>query len=322
MWLEDSMNMIWVGFDVVVVQHQFIFQWNIQWNHLYWCGTFFSGAWSYSAIGSTLRFGEVWFSTLGTRGVSPTILGNGWVNFSTIVNWLPCCFSWVFDGCIAHLKFSNRFLMEVSAGSSTFNISFGVGFLRSWINFDASIAAAYFEEVLDLSKWWGEKSTMSEVLSAWVVFMQHVKHMYYNGDMPMYHPPDPWGEYVSLFSVFSWTKILVTSGENFVRLNLKIPNSCSWADRFGLILDLRISFIVVIALSSSLSHICNGKYGLTLHNPAIKWFLDFHIARSDEFFWFIFGGTNLKSIFLSWRLWIRMLEDSLSSFWYHKAYFW
>ena len=78
---------------------------------------------------------------------------------------------------------------------------------------------------------------------------------------------------------------------------------------------LRIRFRVVVAWSNSLSQICNGKFGLTLQNPAIKWFLNFSITRSAAFRRCIFGGTNLQSIFLSWGLWRRMLESSLSVFW-------
>ena len=43
--------------------------------------------------------------------------------------------------------------MEDNAGSSTLNGDASVGFLRSWINYDAAISAACAEEVLGMSKW-------------------------------------------------------------------------------------------------------------------------------------------------------------------------
>ena len=42
--------------------------------------------------------------------------------------------------------------------------------------------------------------------------------------------------------------------------------------------------------------------------------MNFCITCSDALFWWIFGDTNWKSMFLSWILWMKMLEDSLLSF--------
>ena len=71
-----------------------------------------------------------------------------------------------------------------------------------------------------------------------------------------------------------------------------MPNSCPQRDRFGLIIDLCMRFIVVVACYNSLPQSCNGKFGLTLHNHAIKWFLNVRIARSAAFLRCMFGVTN------------------------------
>ena len=108
----------------------------------------------------------------------------------------------------------------------------------------------------------------------------------------MYHQSDPLVAHVDLFSGFSWTRIIVPGGENGVQLKLKVPNSCSQAYIFRLIMDLRIRFIVVVACSKSLYQSYNGEFVLTLHNTSIKWFLDFRISCSAALCWCIFGGTN------------------------------
>ena len=138
----------------------------------------------------------------------------------------------------------------------------------------------------------------------------------------MYHPYYPWGAYDALFWGFSWTMILFIGGANGVQLKLKMTKSCSWVDRFVLNLDLRIRFRLVVDWSKSLYHNCNGEFLLTLHNTSTKWFLNVRIDRSNALRWCMFDGTNWNTIFLTWRLWMRMLEDLLSSFWKRGLKLW
>ena len=66
--------------------------------------------------------------------------------------------------------------MEASACSSTLNGNAGVEFHRAWINCDYESTAASDDEVLCMSKWQGNKSTVSEVILVLMIFMQHLKH--------------------------------------------------------------------------------------------------------------------------------------------------
>ena len=172
MWLEASMNLLRVGYwcsggatsvdlPVKLTVTSLLLAWRF-----FAYGTCICGA-----IGSAFRVCGVWIFTLGTRWVSSTTLGTCGVNFSTLGNLLPCCGRWVYGGCTANFKIPDRFFMEASAGSSTLNGDAVVGFSRAWVNFDSAIAAASSNEVLGMSKWWGKKSTVSEVLSALVLFM-------------------------------------------------------------------------------------------------------------------------------------------------------
>ena len=157
-----------------------------------------------------------------------------------------------------------------------------------------------------MSEWWGKKSTFSKVLSALVIVMNNLKHLYCNSAMTMYHKSDPCGAYVYLFTGLPWIMILVPGGVSGVQLKLKMLISFSWAERFGLMMDLYIRFRVIVAWSNSLYQSWNVKYGFTLHNLEIKWFFNVHISHSSALRLFMFGGTSLNSVFLSWRLWIRM----------------
>ena len=134
-----------------------------------------------------------------------------------------------------------------------------------------------------------------------------MNNLWCNGALPMHHPYYPLVACVALFSGFLWTRILVPGGANGMLLKLKISNSCSWADIFGFILHLRIRFMVVFDWYKSLSQSFNGAFGLTLQNPAIKWFLNVRIARLVVFCQCMFGGTNWKSIFYlecsEWGCW-------------------
>ena len=83
--------------------------WNISWYSseiesgifllVWYCVS--SGTRIFDDIGSTLRFGEVWLFTLGTRGISETTLRTREFNCSTLGNWLPCCGRWISSICTA-----------------------------------------------------------------------------------------------------------------------------------------------------------------------------------------------------------------------------
>ena len=183
-WIE---NCIWCDCDnMIVIFYEFDsswlsmwWWWNISWSFseidsgiiVVGVVVYFSGMWICSEIGSTLIVGGVWFSTPITRGVSPTTLGTGGIKLYTLRRLLPWCGSWVSGGCTSHLKFYDSFLMSAIAGYSTLNGDACVGFSRAWINYNATIAAAYAKEVLGISKWWGKKSTVYGVLSDLVLVM-------------------------------------------------------------------------------------------------------------------------------------------------------
>ena len=57
---------------------------------------------------------------------------------------------------------------------------------------------------------------------------------------------------------------------------------CVWADMFGCIYDGRSRFNVVKAWGKNLSHKFKGKFGFMEQSPAIKWFLNVWMARSDK----------------------------------------
>ena len=146
--------------------------------------------------------------------------------------------------------------------------------------------------------------------------------MWCSGALPMYHPYDPSGAYVALFSEFPWTSIIVLGGANSVRLKLNIPQSCLWADIFGLILDLRIRFRVIVDWFKSIPRSFNVKSVLTLQNNAMKWFLNVCVAHSDALRWCMFGGNNWKSMFYledfewgCWELHCQVLESVVLSLW-------
>ena len=94
----------------------------------------------------------------------------------------------------------------------------------------------------------------------------------------MYHPSDPWGTYVALFSGLSWTRILVPVDANGVQLNLKIPKSFSQEDILVLILYLRIRFRVVILDTGVYPKVV--MVNLDWHCTILQW-------NVSEFFWFI-----------------------------------
>ena len=54
--------------------------------------------------------------------------------------------------------------MEDISGYSTLNADSSAEFSRAWTSFDATIDSASSEEVLDMLKWLGKNSTVSEVL--------------------------------------------------------------------------------------------------------------------------------------------------------------
>ena len=172
MWLPSSMNLLLVEYrcSCGAISVYFPFKLAVASCSFAWYSVYY-GTWNVGLISSTIRVGGVWFSTFGTRGVSTTTLGTRKVNSSTLRNWLPFCGRWVSGGCTAHLKLSGIVLMADTAGSSTFNCDYGVVFSREWINCGEAITASSTEEVLLMSKWWGKKSTVSEVLSALVLFM-------------------------------------------------------------------------------------------------------------------------------------------------------
>ena len=117
----------------------------------------------------------------------------------------------------------------------------------------------------------------------------------------MYHSYDPWGVCVALFSGSSWISILVPGDSNGVQSKLKMTKSCSWADKFGFIMDLRMIFRVVVSWSKSISQIYNEKFGITLYNLAMQIFSNICTTCSVYLCRCMFGVTNWKSIFLSWQ---------------------
>jgi hypothetical protein len=68
------------------------------------------------------------------------------------------------------------------------------------------------------------------------------------------------------------------------------------------------------ACSSSVSHRLRGRVQSVLLNPAMKWFLNVHIARSAALCGWICGGVSWLSMLLSFVKSCSALEASLSIF--------
>ena len=103
---------------------------------------------------------------------------------------------------------------------------------------------------------------------------------------------------------------------------VEVPKSCSGEYIFGLIMDLYIRFRAVVDWYKSLCQSCNGKYGLTLQNPAMKWFLNVCIYFSAVLYQCIFGGANLNQCFYledfelgCWKLHYHVFESVILSLW-------
>ena len=108
----------------------------------------------------------------------------------------------------------------------------------------------------------------------------------------MYHPCWPWSAHVPHWMDFLWAMYFVPGGANGVVLKSSMPCSCSWAERFGLILDVCNMFNVSSAWSSRQHHRCRGKFLSTEHKPLMKWFLNVHIAHSAALRRWICGGVS------------------------------
>jgi hypothetical protein len=67
---------------------------------------------------------------------------------------------------------------------------------------------------------------------------------------------------------------------------------CVAAESFGLILDELKIFNVMTACVNNLSQRCIGNDLAVEHSPAIKWSLNYLIARSAEFRLWLYVGTN------------------------------
>ena len=101
----------------------------------------------------------------------------------------------------------------------------------------------------------------------------------------MYHTCCRCGAHVPRWLDFSWAMHLVPGGARGVALKSWIPWSYSWADSFGLILDVCSMLRVSSAWSSRRHHRCKGKFLSTEHKPLMKWFLNVLMARSAAFRW-------------------------------------
>ena len=66
---------------------------------------------------------------------------------------------------------SDIVLIAPNVGSYTLNGDGGVGFYRARINYDPEIAAESAEEILGISKWWENDSTVSKVILDLVIVM-------------------------------------------------------------------------------------------------------------------------------------------------------
>ena len=138
----------------------------------------------------------------------------------------------------------------------------------------------------------GSQVNVSHIRVARVCHTHILWHRYDSSAGPTYHPSIACGAHVPRLSGFLCIRTCVPGGPSGVLLKLKVPCSCAHADNLGLSLDARNRFNVMVAWSSSLSHKCKGKSLSTLHNPAMKWFLNVLIARSAAFRRWMPGGTS------------------------------
>ena len=72
-------------------------------------------------------------------------------------------------------------------------------------------------------------------------------------------------------------------------------------------------FMVSSACGNSLSHKYKRNLGLTVHKPAMKWFLAVRIARSAVLRRWIPWGVSWKATRSSVKICLSALEHSLSS---------
>ena len=129
----------------------------------------------------------------------------------------------------------------------------------------------------------------------------------------MYHPCWPCGAHVPHWLDFSWAIHFVPGGARGVALKSCTPWSCSWADRFGLILDMHKMFKVSSAWFSRRHHRCSGKFLSTEHKPLMKWFLNVCIAHSAALCRWICGGVSRYFVCSTSMKFFSTLEASLSN---------
>ena len=106
-------------------------------------------------------------------------------------------------------------------------------------------------------------------------------------------------------------KTLVPGSANGVLLYLKTPFSIVSAKILGLICNWRKRLSVVTALRMSQSHICIGKSGLMLANPAKKWSFNVDIALLAAFDLCRCDGTSRKLMLFFWKCSFNASEHSL-----------
>ena len=128
----------------------------------------------------------------------------------------------------------------------------------------------------------------------------------------MNHPSSPFGAYVGLLFGFIQTSTLLPGGANGVFRWSNSPNKYAQADSFIFTLAALRRFSVNTHCGNKRSYSCIGKFGSTVTNPALKWFLKVWIALSALFARWICGGTNWSSTPALSMACLRSLEISLS----------
>ena len=81
-------------------------------------------------------------------------------------------------------------------------------------------------------------------------------------------------------------------GANGMWLKLLSPSNMAYADMLVFSCEILIRLIVSSAWRRSSFHNCIGKNLLTVHKPAMKWFLKVCMARSAAFTQCMCGSKN------------------------------
>ena len=188
--------------------------------------------------------------TLGGAGTVWEVSSGGTV--STLGG--GCCFFWGSTGTRVPgvgLMLSWKMVASCwrawSCGWLTWKGLAGKGFCRAWSSSVAACIAVSADESLGMGVCLEKKVTVSLIRSARDLLTWTRWHRQCSMAGPKHHPSTPWGAQVPLSLGFSCTRTRVPGGASGVRLKSKAPNSCAWAESWGLMRDTRNRFRVSVA---------------------------------------------------------------------------